>query len=132
MLAVFNVNVAYDADTFVDGDGIMTLREAVFEANDNPAHDTILFDLPANQDKITLAHGELSITESVTIDTVGQDITIDANNGSRVFTINASSSSGEVKLSGLTITGGDSSLNGGGLYFDSSAFPSGDVTLTPY
>ena len=51
MLAVFNVNVAYDADTFVDGDGIMTLREAVFEANDNPAHDTILFDLPANQDK---------------------------------------------------------------------------------
>jgi hypothetical protein len=37
MLATFTVNVAYDANTFSDQDSIVTLREAVFRANQDDA-----------------------------------------------------------------------------------------------
>ncbi len=89
---------------------------------------------------------DLAIRKSMTIDAtmLGAGLTIDAGNGAdgipgngdgtSVFDISLWSipEASAVTLAGLTITGGDNSLNGGGLYFDSSAFPSGDVTLTPY
>ena len=144
MLAVFNVNVAYDADTFVDGDGIMTLREAVFEANDNPAHDSIHFVLPPNEDTITLGkdaagnslnlgtNGELSISHPITIDAQGQGITVDASgndptpnsninvgDGSSVFHVFVLSSGGDITFDGLNITGGDAN-EGGGIFYTAS------------
>ncbi len=144
-LLAITVDVIHDIDD--PNDGTTTLREALFTANSNLDHSTIHFDptVFSTPQTIDLTEGELSITESVTIDAEGQGITVDASgndptpmlnngDGSRVLAINMelNPEPRAVTLAGLTITGGDNSGNGGGLYFDSSAFPSGDVTLTPY
>ena len=87
MLAAFSVTNTSDAVVTSPGDAPGTLRQAIFDANDADnlggipdiiTFDPTFFDTPQT---INLAHGELNITEAVTIDTVGQDITIDANNG---------------------------------------------------
>ena len=164
MLATLTVSTHSDSGVVPVNDGILHLREAIAYVNNTVipgavdrnawidesvdllgTNDTILFALPAGEDRITLAHGELTIRKSVTIDAEGQGITVDASgndptpmlnngDGSRVLAINMelNPEPRAVTLAGLTITGGDNSGNGGGLYFDSSAFPSGDVTLTPY
>ena len=142
-LLAITVDVIHDIDD--PNDGTTTLREALFTANSNLDHSTIHFDptVFSTPQTIDLTEGELTIRKSVTIDAEGQGITVDASgndptpmlnngDGSRVLAINMelNPEPRAVTLAGLTITGGDNSGNGGGLYFDSSAFPSGDVTLT--
>ena len=92
LLATIPVTLSSDAVSPVD-DGEITLREAIqyvngvnvpdtdktaFDFANLGTNDTIHFALPAGENTITLAHGELSITESVKIDAEGQGITIDA------------------------------------------------------
>ncbi len=94
MLTTFMVNVDYDASApFNLTDNIVTLREAIFRANQLPASDIINFDSTLNGVPITLGKdangnsistGQLNITESLTIK--GEDpngnllnITVDAN-----------------------------------------------------
>ena len=149
MLAAFTVNVAYDTITTDTDNAVITLREAVFRANQTQAHDTILFHPNLTGKTITLGKdaagadlnlgseaGELKITEAVTIDAQGKDITIDASGndntpgvndgqGSRVFNLEITALAGEtqkVTLDGLTITGGDTAVGmsdpgpGGGIH----------------
>jgi len=129
MLATITVN---DPGDFIDANpNVTTLREGTDEANADPDHDTILFDLDPTEDTITLTEDELLITEAVTIDAsmLSQGLTIDANAASRVFAIDVSTSSpdeADVRLEGLAITGGNES-NGGAIRFQGGG--SGTVTL---
>jgi hypothetical protein len=135
MLALVTVNTLGDTVDF--NDGVTSLREAIFATNLIGGVDTINFDAsltsvgPAT---LTLTQGELKITDGLTIagpganlltvDASGNDPTPDHNNGdgSRVFNIDERSiiyidgsiENHGVSISGLTLTGGDAGLNGGG------------------
>ena len=125
-------------DTLVDesdGDfsaGDFSLREAIEFANSHAGHDTIEFS-PAltagGPATILLTHGELAITDAVTIDGPGADLlAIDASgndstpdlndgNGSRIFNVDNQIGSNpiDVQIGGLTLTGGDSNGMGGAI-----------------
>jgi hypothetical protein len=114
--ATFTVTATADS-------GPGTLREAIANANSTAGPDTIEFQLAALPATITLLTGELSITDGLTITGPGAgELTIDANNSSRVFSVNSGATA---SLSGLTITGGNgagiATGNGGGIYIASGA-----------
>ncbi len=122
LLSVFNVTTA--ADVVDPSDGLMSLREAVQAANANPGDDTITFAPGLAGKTITLALGELSLTDTTgktTIVGLGADqLTIDGNQASRIFNI---VSGVTADISGLTITDGhvsssiygNSGSDGGGI-----------------
>jgi parallel beta helix pectate lyase-like protein/copper-binding protein NosD len=110
------------ADTVAD-DGVTTLREAITLADSLPGPNVIFFDSAAigPAHTITLDGNELSIISDMEIsgfdvadplNPIDVNITIDANNNSRVFRIGNYS---DVTLSGLTLTGGNNS-SGGAIY----------------
>jgi len=131
MLAAFTVNSTADPSTFSLTDAEVSLREAVFRANEFVDHDTIDFAASLNNATIMLTQGELSITELVTIDAtdangIPRGITIDASmldptptvdqgDGSRIFNISNFSALTEVELNSLTLTGGDMDGVGGAI-----------------
>ncbi len=141
MLAVITVTSL--ADNLFLGDGV-SLREAILAANTNAAvsdapagdagADTIRFATALAGKTINLA-AELQITEALTIDATAltQNVTIDANNASRIFNITATS--GNFTLAGLTLTGGrttgdhassnDTTFNGGAVL----SLTSGNLTI---
>ena len=117
-----------------DGDfsaGDFSLREAIEFANSHAGHDTINFarSLTAGGPAtILLTHGELAITDAVTINGPGADLlTIDASgndlnpravgDGSRIFSIFDYDiiHAFDAQISGLTLTGGDADGNGGAI-----------------
>ena len=106
-------------------------------ANADPAADTITFDNSLAGGTLTLAHGQLAITESMTIDgdadgsgdNVG-DITIDAAGATRIFNIDVSGHS--VTLDALTLKNGNiGGHQGGGAVYagHSSAGDTGDLVI---
>lgn len=102
-----------------DGDysaGNLSLREAIELANASSVVDTISFSNALAGQTITLSD-ELLITDDVTIIGLGADqLTLDGNGNSRIFTIDDGSSATEiaVSISGLTLTNG-SGDNGGAI-----------------
>jgi hypothetical protein len=89
--------------------GDFTLSEALDIALDG---DKIIFAPWVNE--IELNGTQLTIADDVTIVGSGVDkLTIDANDLSRVFTVSAGV---DATISGMTITGGDTTGNGGGIY----------------
>ena len=132
MLAVITVDSLLD-NTFPDGG--VTLREAVQAANTNLAvgdapagdagADTILFDAALSGQTITLGGADLDITEALTIDAtaLAENVTIDANNASRIFNITAAT--GDFTLAGLTLTGGKTI--GDNVNFSDTTFSGGAV-----
>ena len=112
MLAVITVNTIAD-DLVVDG--MVTLCEAIQAANTDASvdgsvagsgADTIEFDGALSAQTITLGGTELEITEALTIDAtaLAPNVTVDANQLSRIFNITAAT--GDFTLAGLTLTGG--------------------------
>ena len=115
-----------------DGDysaGDFSLREAIAIANANPGSDTIEFApelMAAGPATILLTHGELLITDAVTINGPGANLlTIDAGgndptpeqengDGSRVFNVGGDNLI-DAAISGLTLTGGDVNSSGGAI-----------------
>ena len=88
------------------GDGI-SLREAVLAANATAGADEITFAAALSGQTISLLGGlELVITEALTIDAkpLATNVTIAANNASRIFNITAPT--GDFILQGLGIAGG--------------------------
>jgi len=102
----------------VDGDmspGDFSLREALILANGSFGPDTINFSPGLHGQTITLAAGELSITEALTINGPGAELlTIDADSNSRVFNVDdgAPYFGQPVEISGLTLTGGNITVSG--------------------
>jgi hypothetical protein len=105
--------VTNNFDTGVSGDG--SLRGEIAAA---ASGDTIAFAGSLKGQTITLSHGELALSQSLTIaGPVANPVTISGNHAFRVFDI--TSSSAIVTLSGLTITQGSAPFaanRGGGIY----------------
>ncbi len=110
------------------GLGDLSLREAIELANTFPSVDTIRFAPALSGGTIPLSHGELTISDSTTIEGTGpENITIDAGGndptpdmkdgrGSRVFQIHDRTNDLKtVAISRLTLTGGDASGPGGAI-----------------
>ena len=112
-MATFHVTNFMDA-----GDG--SLRHAIEMANATLDADTITFDSSLTGMTIGLTSGELSITNSLTINGLGANLlTVDAQeNGFRVFNIDNNDSDDfiNVFINGLTITGGNPIGGGGGIF----------------
>ena len=109
-------------DTNVDGDGQLSLREAITIANSNSAgvtidgvssgdvNDSIVFSTGLNG-TISLTGGQLSISAPVSI-SGGSNITIDAQQDSRILDLTAAA--GTVALDGLTLVNGQAATGSGG------------------
>jgi Chlamydia polymorphic membrane protein (Chlamydia_PMP) repeat len=98
----------------IDGAGVghVSLRDAIAAAAPG---ETINFGV---QGTILLTHGELTVNKNLSISGPGANLlTIDADGGSRVITVNDGNAGtlANVQISGLTITGGVTSGVGGGL-----------------
>jgi uncharacterized protein YjbI with pentapeptide repeats len=126
LLAAFMVGNLNDA-------GAGSLRQAILDANGMAGADTIEFESVAGT--IALTSGEIEITEAVAIDGPGDDVlTIDAGENSRI--LNITGLTGDVALTGLTLTGGrttgenvdfyDSTFNGGAI----RSLTTGNLTIT--
>jgi hypothetical protein len=110
--AVVTVNTAGDPGGNGCTGGICSLRQAIAAA---ASGDTINF-APGVSGTITLTGGVLNITQSVTIAGPGAGVlTIDGNHNTTVFDIAPSLSNQNVTISGLTITNGSATTNGGGI-----------------
>jgi hypothetical protein len=130
------ITVTTNLDVVDLEDGVVSLREAIAEANSVAGPDTIEFDFGHDgPETIVLTQGELAITDSLTIhgtgaslltiDASGNDPTPDSNfedgdadndgDGSRIFHVNDGNASvqQEVTIAGLTLTGGDVVGDGG-------------------
>jgi hypothetical protein len=113
------VNTLTD-DTNPD-DGLLTLREAVVQANATPGRDTINF-VPTLTGEITLFNDQIDISDDLTINGPGAPkLSISGNDSSRIFNIQDF----KVAISGLSIVHGFAPLreDGGGI------MNGGDLTL---
>src|SRR5262249_26013840 len=107
----------FTVSSIADDGSTGTLRWAVGQANASKQAETIvfssLFDTPQT---ITLAGGQLELsgtTAPITVEGPGANLlTINGNNASRVFLIDQGLTA---SVSGLTITGGNTAYEGGGL-----------------
>jgi len=125
MLAVVTVTTEQDVVDF--GDGVTSLREAIFSTNLVEGPDEIVFEFdhdgPAT---LRLTEGELLITDDLTltgpgaalltINASGSDPTPEENNGdgSRIFNVDDGDRHGNIHvvISGMTLTGGDARFSG--------------------
>ncbi len=91
-----------------------SLRYAInnLAAGSSASTNTINFSLPADS-VITLSNGALTIAQGVTINGPAAGVTVSGGGASRVFQVDASVAA---SISGVTITDGNVSGNGGGLY----------------
>ena len=104
-----------------------TLYEAIYQANQTTGADTITFDgdaFPLSQPyTINLGGNAFSITDDLTINGFGEDwLTLDAGDSSRVFNV---ASNVTATLSGMTITGGSTTNDGGGIFGNTGS----DITI---
>ena len=109
-------STAFDESDGNYATGDLSLREAIELANLVAGHDVIEFDSQLAGQTINLALGELSITDSLTINGWGADqLTLDARGNSRLFNIDDGDDSNilNVEIRGLTFTGGHADGEGG-------------------
>ncbi|MHC4676186.1 MAG: choice-of-anchor Q domain-containing protein [Planctomycetota bacterium] len=123
--ATFTVNSTTDAVDAIPGDGVCddgagncSLRAAIEETNALAGADTINFTGLSGTNTIFIGSQLPTITEDLTITGPGSAIlTVDAASGAyRVFEIGTWANNQTVNISGLTITGGNVSAEGGGIY----------------
>ena len=112
-LPSLTVNVS--DDVFDLCDGLISLREAIYYAGSASPDTTVLFAPALDGSRITLDGHALWIDKSLTVDaSTRTSLTIDAENGSGVFTVTAREED-VVELNHLTLSGG-SSYDGGAVY----------------
>jgi len=116
--------------------GAGSLRDAIAKANQSAGADTIAFQAGLTG-TITLASGELAVTDSLTIAGPGASkITIDANNASRAIRLDSANPQDKAyALSGLTIKRGKTTTvrdndSGGGVFFELAASSSASPPIT--
>ena len=120
-MATFTVTSLRD-----DGDGGVTLREAIIAANVLDGEDSIVF-AEGLTGTISLMGGALEISDDVTIDAEG-DITVDGGGASGVFVVTPEEGDVDVTLAAMTVSGG-LAARGGGLFVGSGADATATVTL---
>ena len=110
-------------------DGRISLRDAVFYAGVDVPDTTITFDAALDGATITLGGAAVTVTKPVTIDaSTLTSLTIDADHKSRAFEVTVSGD-GEVVLDSLTITGGETTEDGGAIYNFQSTLTVIDCTI---
>lgn len=98
--------------------GAGSLRQAITDANTAAGADIIQFQAGLTG-TVTLATGQLEITDTVTIQGPGAAIlAVSGNNASRVFYLYNGSATVDVTISGLTVRGGAANLGAGIVNFD--------------
>src|SRR5215212_7654335 len=114
------LTVATTQDVVNAGDGVLSLREAVAQANLTSAADTIQFAPSLEGETLTLTQGELQLTQDVTIDgdadNNGSRVTLSGgwsggfgdDSGSRILRIDGTST--DVTLRDLTLTHGNATF----------------------
>jgi CSLREA domain-containing protein len=142
--AANTITVNTEADEFAAANGQCSLREAIVASNRDAAappsgcevgsgNDTVV--VPAGTFRLTIpgiaedlgATGDLDVTEFVTILHEGvKPAIVDGGGIDRTF---HTSSTGQTRIVGLTITGGLSAQNGGGIFND-GALALDRVTMT--
>jgi len=111
----FTVNNLIDETT--PNDSLLSLREAITQANSTPGADTILFS-PSLNGVINLANGQLEITSGMTISGPGAKVlSVSGFSNSRIFHIAIDATA---SISGLSLINGQAALedDGGGIYND--------------
>ncbi|MFO1046509.1 MAG: choice-of-anchor Q domain-containing protein [Geminicoccaceae bacterium] len=105
------------ADTVDAHDGVLSLREALAQADRSDGADTIRFSDQVQGGTIVLAGSQLTVASEVTVDG-GSGVTIDADQRSRVLLVEEPEGDNHawVTLSHLTITDGRTRGGGGGIY----------------
>jgi hypothetical protein len=94
--------------TNADDSGDGSLRSAIAQANDSEGNiDTIEFNSSLNGQTIVLSSGELTITDPLILNGLGDDqLTIDGNDNSRIFNVNdGTDNTIEVSIDGFTSRG---------------------------
>ena len=133
-MAVFTVTTLADENDAETGAGPalgagLSLREAIALANADSDADTIEFASDLSGGTITLAHGQLEILDSVTIDAGGLDsrLTLDAGGNSRVLhLVDGDIGIENININNGTVTGdGTTHAYGGGVLIEA-----GNTTLT--
>ncbi|HEX7828008.1 MAG TPA: Calx-beta domain-containing protein [Thermoanaerobaculia bacterium] len=95
-----------------------SLRQAIIDANSTAGADVVTFQAGLTG-TITLTTGQLEIYDSVDIQGPGESvISVSGNNASRVFYLYNSSATIDVRIAGLTVTGGNDNIGGGIVDFD--------------
>ncbi|MFZ1426553.1 MAG: right-handed parallel beta-helix repeat-containing protein, partial [Geminicoccaceae bacterium] len=108
------LTVSTQADIVDPGDGKLSLREAVAQANAGAGADTIRFTAAVAGRRLVLTGGELKVTNSVVIDGSGggAPTTVDADEASRVLSIAGKGT--QARLNGLVLTNGRTGGQPGG------------------
>jgi hypothetical protein len=97
--------------------GTVSLRQAVASANASSGN-TVQFDASLVGSTITLASGEIAITQPMNIIGPGAGkLTISGNDASRIFKV-GSCPAPSVSIDGLTLTHGHTILSGGAIFAD--------------
>lgn len=124
ILAV-TLTVTTSADVVDDTDSAVSLREALAAAQ---PQDVIVFDTSLSGRTILLRLGQLVIANDVTIEVPDSNgLTIDGNGASRVLAID---NGANVTIRGLTIIGGDTPSNGGGILNNDSTLTLIDCSIS--
>ncbi len=121
--AVFEVENLNDS-------GPGSLRQAVLDANNNPGTDAITF-ADGVSGTLTMYNGEMDIYDSVIIQGPGEaNLTIDADNDSRIFNIQPNQNEHSTEISGLTLVNGEVQGAGNRGYFGNS-YTGGAIRIGP-
>lgn len=119
------LTVTTAADVVDDTDSAMSLREALDAAQ---PQDVIAFDASLSGRTILLRLGQLVIANDVTIEAPDNNgLTIDGNGASRVLAIE---NGANVTIRGVTIIGGNTSRNGGGILNNDGTLTLVDCTVS--
>lgn len=108
------LTVTTQTDVVDPGDGQLSLREAVVQANASAGADIIRFTAAVVGKELVLTGGELVVTDSVAINGGGSGIqtTIDADRASRVMSVKGKATT--ATLANLVLTNGQSAGQAGG------------------
>ena len=118
--------------TNLDDAGAGSLRQAIIDANTNPGADEIVFQ-DGLSGTITLSTGEMEITDALAITGPSDNlVTIDANDASRIFTIDDENDAEdfEVSISNLAFTRANVGGDTGGAIYNNEALTVSSCSFT--
>jgi hypothetical protein len=127
-------NVSPPSDCTDSSNTDCTLRQAITAANANSAQADYIYFRSGLSGDITLTTGnggEIPITDATYLYGPGSDqVRIHAATNSRIFNVNPATAGDTVALGGLTLTGGNSSAEGGAIFNDDARLRLFDTVLT--
>jgi predicted outer membrane repeat protein len=109
----YTVTSASDSSDLVPFPG--TLRRAVYDANQHPGSDSIVFDSSLSGQLASVRFGAIEITDGLTVSGPGARNFGAFAEGSRIFTVDPNTAGDQVTISGLELINGYSSSAGGGI-----------------